>query len=172
MAAAIIVQSAFWIYFCFFSGATQGASVGNEGAQLSFSAQYEHLASTAEQIHSAGLNPYFWLKTPSSVFYLFVYGLLFALFGLYQQGKTFSPKAAIRIQQLGICAILWPIFESVYPPVLLVTMKLAGVIQHGEISIGFGSDQLGIMATGVMIMVIGWVMKEAHHISKEQELTI
>lgn len=169
---AALFQISLWGYFSLLPQMTDSQTFENGVFHVLLSADFEGMESEAQQLRSAGIDPGLWLNTPPTVFFLFLYSLLFGLFGHYQQGDIFGTAVTGQIRKIGLSVILWPVIQILYPPVVIVSFKLAGVLEHGSINIALGSNTLTMMATGVMITVVGWVMAEGAQMKKEQELTV
>lgn len=97
---------------------------------------------------------------------------LFLLFHLYQQGHIFTVDATQYFRWIGLLLILWPAIELVYLNLFLVGMRLLGLADTVTLTIGIGTDDLKIMATGLMLTIVAWIMTEGVRLREEQELTI
>ena len=128
--------------------------------------------SEAAQLISAGLNPNFWLLVHQFIYQFTLYGLLFVLFTHYRNGNVFTTSSVSGIRKIGICIMVMPIINIIYPPLLIVVLKLTGLLEHGEINLGIGTDGLSAFISGAMIMVVGGVMAEASRLKNEQDFVI
>ena len=109
---------------------------------------------------------------PTWHFHGFLYWSLFRLFSQYQQGDVFSTQSTGLIRQIGLCLLLWPLVSFLYPPMIIIFLKLLGVVEHGEIGLLFGSSEFRMLALGVVVTLVGWIMQEAQKLKEEQELTV
>jgi len=131
-----------------------------------------HYESEIEQLSQAGFNGLLWLSLPEVIFYGLIYWSLFQLFRCYQRGEIFARSSITQIRRTGSLFIAWPIVGLVYPPLLILSFKLLGLLQHGAINIGFGSDDLRLIVLGIMLTIAGLIMHEAKSLQEEQELTV
>ena len=143
-------------------------------ASITLFTDYKLDAFTSEitQLSQAGMNGLFWLSLPQVVLYIFIYWSLFQLFSCYQKGEIFAISAIQKIRLTGRLFILWPIVNFVYGPLLIFICKMLGLLEHGEINIGLGSDDFRLIVLGVMLSVAGRIMHEAKTLQEEQELTV
>lgn len=169
---AAILQLGMWSYFSFFMDGISSEGVDIHSASLNLVFSFDDLRSEADQVASAGLNPVFWLTIHNTVLKLWMYSLLFSLFARFSRAEIFAHATVIQIKRIGQLLIIWPVVEMIYPGLFLLTLKLLGLLEHGEINLALGTQHLGTMASGLMIMVVGWVMAEATRLKNEQDLVI
>ena len=177
---AIVAQISVWLFFTIASpngipmdrpSQTQNEPDA-ESMDLALSNHFEGMEWAAKQLLELDMNAQLWLSTPDMIIQVVIYWTLFLLFTQFYKGQIFSITTVSHIRRLGLWVLLWPLILSVYPILLILSLKLFGVLEHGEISISLGSDDLATFISGAMIMVIGWVMHEAARLKDEQELTI
>jgi hypothetical protein len=86
------------------------------------------------------------------------------LFGIYADGKIFTPQAAANIRQLGILTVIW-----------------AAVCAAWEVTPHFFAPatvpllfhlRIDLVIVGVVIVVISWFMQAAAELQAENDLTI
>jgi hypothetical protein len=169
---AALLQASLWAYFGFVTEKMDYQTVSQDELSLIISTKFEGMESAAQQIIEIDMNPQLWLTTPGTLIYLILYALLFLLFSQFYKGHIFSLQTATFIRRIGLCVVAWPLLLTLYPPVLILCLKFTGALEHGEIAIGLSSNDLNKLATGIMVMVVGWVMEEATKLKEDQELTI
>jgi hypothetical protein len=89
---------------------------------------------------------------------------LYRLFGNYATGNIFTAGSTGQIRQLGITALLWFGVN-----ILFAVATIAFVRPPPTHRIPFHFDSL---ATGVVIIVISWLMQMGAEMREENELTI
>ncbi len=98
-----------------------------------------------------------------------LYGLWHArlLFTSYEKGEVFTGRAAGHIRLVGLAmlinAILSPVVHTL-GSILLTYDNMAG---SRAIAISLSSDTYSLLLTGGLLIVIGWVMREAARLSEE-----
>jgi hypothetical protein len=137
-----------------------------------FELRYDIDSSEAKQLAAIDMNAMIWLESPIYIIYLMIYWFIFRLFSEYREAKIFSVDAILQLRNLGVTFIIWPVFAALYPPLLIISLKALGILEHGEINLGLGADDLSIVIMGLMLTVVGWIMGEAQKIKEEQELTV
>ena len=104
---------------------------------------------------------------------LALYYFLFLLFRNYSQGKIFQLENS---KLLMICAAIYLLDSVLISNICLNLNLLAATINFpvGErvLSITFGTHESESLSKGVLLLVISWIMKEAHHIKEEQDLVV
>lgn len=133
---------------------------------------FKGMESEAAQLTAIGMNPRLWLNTPGALFQLAIFSFLFLLFQQYRLGSIYSLEAVTQIRRIGYCTIIWPLFEVLYGPGLIIGLKLSGVIEHGDLTFSFNNDGLEMLAIGLIITVVSWIIAEGRHMKEEQDLTI
>lgn len=104
---------------------------------------------------------------------LALYFFLFLLFRNYSQGKIFQLENS---KILMISAVIYMLNSAVVSQICTNLNLLAATINlpKGErvFTISFRSAELASFAKGILLVVISWIMKEAHHIKEEQDLVV
>lgn len=172
LAIAMLFQCLLWGYFSIFSTEQTTSDTSSESYRLYLESNFQGMEVTAQQLIDSQMNAHLWLNTPGTLFHLVLYYLLFKLFTQFYHGNIFSLSVSQKIRQLGIWVLIWPVTLIVYPPLLVISLKITGILEHGELEIALGSDHLSMVIVGAMISVIGWIMEEASRLNQEYELTI
>ncbi|MGH1446839.1 MAG: DUF2975 domain-containing protein [Cognatishimia sp.] len=100
---------------------------------------------------------------------LFVLWQMRALFALYMSGETLTERCAKRILRIGqgLVAVGCASFFSKTIVVLILTFH--NPPGQRTLSISFGDGDLGFLLAGALIVVIGWVSKEAARAAEENK---
>lgn len=98
-----------------------------------------------------------------------VYGLLRlrALFGLYARGEVFHPAAARCLRGFAWALVLVGASNPLTGALLSVALTLGNPPGERTLSISLGSDDLGTVFLGGLLLVIAWIMGEAGRIAEE-----
>ncbi len=166
-----IIQIALWAHAVRNDGGVQYSAVSGS-TEISVHSKLENKESEAKQLSAVGMNAALWLHTPILMFNLCLYLLLLLLFQQYQKGQIYSSDAVTQIRRVGLCLLLWPLFDLIYDPALILSLKLIGMIDTGELNLVLNTDNLTMLSVGLMTTVIGWIMAEGQRLQEEQELTI
>ncbi|MBO1255657.1 DUF2975 domain-containing protein [Alteromonas sp. 5E99-2] len=169
---ASFVHIGIWAYLVFFSQLDHGTIVDTGQTEFNFLFNFTGFESEVRQLKEVGLSPAFWLTTHQLLYQLAIYGMLFLLFKQYKEGHIFSFNSVVQIRRLGLCVLLWPLVQLIYPSALILILKLLGFLEHGEISFSITIESFEAIATGFIILVIGSIMAEAARLKNEQELVI
>ncbi|MEZ5713802.1 MAG: DUF2975 domain-containing protein [Paracoccaceae bacterium] len=90
-----------------------------------------------------------------------------ALFALYRGGETLSPAPARRIGRIGWGLLAAAGLGLAVRPAVAVALTAANPPGTRLLAVSFGSGDVGLgLAAGLMI-VIGWVMREAAAVAEE-----
>lgn len=145
---------------------------GSENYEVSVKVDIENLAPEYQQLANANMNPALWLNTPNTLFQLAIFLFLFLLFEQFRHGNIYSQTVISQIKHIGHILIFWPVFELIYGPLLIITLKVIGIIEHGEINVSLNNEGLEILAIGLMLTVASWIVAEGKKLKDEQDLTI
>lgn len=103
------------------------------------------------------------------------YGLwvLRRLFQNYQRNLIFTHENAKKFQKLGWCFFLNAlIFKPLHGFGMTLVATFSNPPGHRYMTLTFGTPNLEAIFCGIMLIIISWVMIEAHTLKSEQELTI
>lgn len=90
----------------------------------------------------------------------------------YEAGKIFTLANANRYRKLGYTLFTWVIGDIIYSGLITVILTFQNPPHHRLAAISFTGVDIDALITGGIILLIAWVMQEAHKISAEQTLTI
>lgn len=103
---------------------------------------------------------------------LYTLSLLIRLFSRYQKLEVFSLKVVRIYKKLGLSLIYWFGAQIVYNILITLVLTFNNAPGHRFISITIGTLDMLALIVGAIIITIASVMKKAHEISEENELTI
>ncbi|MGN6670433.1 MAG: DUF2975 domain-containing protein [Candidatus Nucleicultricaceae bacterium] len=103
----------------------------------------------------------------------FGYAALRRLFGLYRSKIIFSAQNVQCYRMLGMLMIgasgfFMPIGEGI----TVMALSLSNPPGERLLSIGFGSPGIEMILTGLMIIVISWIMDEGRKIEEDRDLIV
>ncbi|ARD45586.1 DUF2975 domain-containing protein [Colwellia sp. PAMC 21821] len=104
--------------------------------------------------------------------YFLIYYFLWRLFSYYQRGEIFTVNTIYCLKMLGKTLLFWLLLNLIYPVLVAVTMRIAGLSDTLPIILNFGSTELTYLLLGSVVYVIAWVMQEGLLIQEQQELVI
>ena len=108
---------------------------------------------------------------PYSIMMYCLYQLI-QIFKNYEKGQIFVLNNVNCYRKLGYALFAKVVAGMIYDPLISIIMTFQNPPHHRLISISFSGADFATLLTGGVILLISWVMKEAHNISTEQELTI
>ncbi|MBU1926220.1 MAG: DUF2975 domain-containing protein [Gammaproteobacteria bacterium] len=110
---------------------------------------------------------------PGSIF-MYCLHQLARLLSNYEKGQIFIMDNINRYRKLGYALFAWVFCRAlIYEALISLVLSFQNTPPHKKfIMVGLSSFDLIALVTGGVILLISWVMKEAHQISKDQELTI
>lgn len=90
-----------------------------------------------------------------------------ALFALYRVGEILSAACARHILRIGQGLVALAIVGTLLQPLQVLILTLDNPPGARQISIGLSSDTVGFLLAGGLLVVIGWVMREAARAAEE-----
>jgi hypothetical protein len=103
---------------------------------------------------------------------LFIFNRLARLFHLYEQGILFDCANIKLIKSISLYMILGEFIQIIYQPLITVAFTFTNQPGHRFASLSFGTTNISTLITGFIILVAAWVVKEAHMLKTEVQLTI
>lgn len=106
--------------------------------------------------------------------YLFILYSLIKLFRLYEQGEIFSLKNVKNIRNVGYGLLIGQLIYPFYSVIMGLVLTLGNPKgQHLRyIAITLDQTNIGILLTGLLVILISWIMAEGCKLQEEQQLTI
>lgn len=90
-----------------------------------------------------------------------------ALLGLYAQGQALSVDAAGDIRRIGLGLLALGVLPIVIRPVQAVLLSWNNPPGERMVSVFFGSNDIGFVLGGAVMLMIGWAMAEAAEAAAE-----
>ncbi|MBQ4832077.1 DUF2975 domain-containing protein [Pseudoalteromonas sp. MMG010] len=144
------------------------ASGTNMWIGLEVSGSWQH---AAQRLSSNNYNPILWLGIMQILPLICINCILIRLFRLYQQGVFFSVKNSQCFSWLGAILVFQFVMVAIAPAlVFTIITAIDGIELKRVVSIS-DTDIISLIA-GLIIFVIGWIMKQAHQLQQEQALVI
>ena len=108
---------------------------------------------------------------PTSLVMLICYYLI-SLFKLYQTGVIFSLDNVRLIKKIGIVLFLSQIVQPFYQFLLSMSLTWENPIHHRYGFISLNQTSFGILLTGLILILISWIMAEGHKLKEEQDFKV
>ncbi len=83
------------------------------------------------------------------------------LFGFYKAGETLSARCAAQILRIGQGLVTLGVYGILSNTVIVLVLTLGNPPGSRTLSISFTDGDVGVMMAGGLMVVIGWVMREA-----------
>ncbi len=98
-----------------------------------------------------------------------LYGLwnLRLLFDAYARGEVFAPAPAIHIRNVGMSMLVNVVLSVLVHSIGSVVLTIDNPAGSRQLTISISSDTYLLLLMGGLLVVIGWVMREAARISEE-----
>ncbi|GAA58156.1 hypothetical protein P20652_0007 [Pseudoalteromonas sp. BSi20652] len=142
------------------------------GAQMSIGLEVSgSWQQAATQLTDNNYSPVKWLGLMQVVLLLLINIILIRLFNLYRQGSIFSKKNSQCFSWLGGVLILQFFIVALYPALILSIINIIDSTELKRIVSINDTDIIGLII-GLIIYVIGWIMKQACQLQQDQELVI
>jgi hypothetical protein len=103
---------------------------------------------------------------------MFITYSLIKLFDLYAKGDIFSIKHVKYIRNIGYALLLGQIIEPFYQFAMGVVLTMNNPIHYRYASITLDQNNVGILLTSLLVILISWIMAEGYQLREEQRLTI
>lgn len=106
--------------------------------------------------------------------YLYILYSLIKLFRLYEKGEIFSMKIVNYFKNVGYALLIGELVNPFYQALISVLLSWNNNL-HGEkryIGIALDGTNVGLILTGLFVILISWIMAEGCKLREEQQLTI
>lgn len=94
------------------------------------------------------------------------------LFHLYEQGNLFEEQNIILIKQISICMIIGEVIQLIYQPLITAALSFNNPPGQRVASITLGTTNASTLITAFIILIASWIIKEAHQLKIDSQLTI
>ena len=99
---------------------------------------------------------------------MFAVWRLRALFGLYADGKIFTPENTRCLRHFATAVLVFALAKPVTGALLSVVLTINNASGHRQLAISFGSSELTTLFIGCVFLVIAWIMDEARELAEDQ----
>ncbi|WJY22589.1 DUF2975 domain-containing protein [Fontisubflavum oceani] len=89
------------------------------------------------------------------------------LFGFYKSGETLSARCADRILRIGQGLVTVGVVGFLSNTAIVLLLTMANQAGSRTLSLTFTDGDIGFFLAGGLIVVIGWVMREAVQVAEE-----
>ena len=105
---------------------------------------------------------------------LFVLYSLIKLFRLYEKGEIFSSNNVRHIRNIGYALLIDQLINPIYQAVMGLVLTWGNASGHHLRIMAITLDQtnIGVLLTGLLVILISWIMAEGYKLHEEQQLTI
>ena len=105
---------------------------------------------------------------------IILYGLnqLIKLFKNYEKGHVFTIDNVQSYKNLAYSLFAWVIAGFFYDALISLVLSFNNPPGHRLIAISFESPEFVALITGAILLIISYVMQEAHKLSDENKFTI
>lgn len=114
----------------------------------------------------------FLAQTPPICLVMYQLVILRRLFTFYEKGKIFGAENVECYRKLGWMLIIWVGCEVVSNSLLSIALTLDNPPGQRLLTLGVSSGELASLFTGLVVLVISWVMDEGRKIVEEQSLFV
>jgi len=126
----------------------------------------------AMKLNNEGLNGLIIVGIADILMYGFIYFFIYQLFSLYQQGQIFTLANISCIKNIGRTLFAWFLVSLTYPILVVLIIRFIELSDTLPLMLSVTSDDLIHLLSGLVILVISWIMSEAMRLQEEQELVI
>lgn len=109
---------------------------------------------------------------PSNILYSLALFSVAKLLALYEKGIYFSEEAAKRFGNIGKFFILSVIVSIPQEALFTAAVTLHEPAGHRFLRLSFSNHDFTAILFALMIILVGWVMKEASRLKHDQDLTV
>lgn len=103
---------------------------------------------------------------------LLLYANLVTLFQLYERLSYFTMENVIVIKKIGIYILLGELIRPFVEGATTALLTWQNGPGHRVIAISFKGNNVGLIITGILIILSSWIMAEGYRLKEEQRLTI
>lgn len=87
----------------------------------------------------------------------------------YTRGELFAKGLGVRYKKFGTGLLLLGLANGLYTSLIIATFSLLSRERQLSVALGFSTADLYLFIVGLVVLMIGTVMEEAHHISTENQ---
>ncbi len=108
---------------------------------------------------------------PLSALFYIVSGIR-RLFAYYQRGEIFSFGHVDLFKKTARGLLAWVFLSMLYDSVKSIIFSAGNPPGSRVVTVSFSTAEMTTLVTGVMVLIIAWVMDEGRVLNEEKELTI
>lgn len=97
---------------------------------------------------------------------------LIRLFRLYEKGEIFSALHVRCIRNIGYALIFGQLINPLYEGIMGVILTWSNAHGHRFASVSFDQTNFGILLTGLLVILISWIVAEGCKLHEEHQLII
>lgn len=94
------------------------------------------------------------------------------LFHLYEKGVLFEIENFKIIKKISIYMIIGELLQLIYQPLITAALSFNNPVGQRFASITLGSTNASTLVTAFIILIASWIVKEAHQLKNDVQLTI
>jgi hypothetical protein len=94
------------------------------------------------------------------------------LFSSYSQGKIFTTIATACIHRTALAFLAIPIASFFIEGILSIILTINNPAGRRMLGLSIGTPQVAEVLTGLVLVVIAWIMNEAQSLQEDAELTV
>lgn len=103
---------------------------------------------------------------------LFILYSLTKLFRLYETGVIFSSLHVRYLRNIGVALLLGQLIDPIYQLLIGLVLTLNNPPGHRFMAVTLDQTNLAILFSGVIVILISWIMAEGYKLQEDQSLTI
>jgi hypothetical protein len=103
---------------------------------------------------------------------MLLYSNLVMLFMMYERLNFFNMQNVAVIRRIGIYLLLSEIIRPFIEATISALLTWQNTPGKRTVAISLEGNNFGLIITGIMIILISWIIAEGHRLSEEQGLTI
>jgi hypothetical protein len=105
-------------------------------------------------------------------FCMMVLYFLIGLFKLYEQMQIFSEKNVSYIRKIGWTILISQMVNPFYQALMTFTLTFNNPVGQRFVALNFSSGHLTAIFTGLLLILISWIMDEGRKLQEEQKYTV
>jgi hypothetical protein len=94
------------------------------------------------------------------------------LFGCYAQGKIFAAENTTYIKRTALAFLGFPFVSVFVGSALTLVLTASNPIGHRMVGVTFGTPEVTNILTGMVLVVIAWVMDEGRKLKEDADYTV
>jgi len=101
-----------------------------------------------------------------------IFLFLIRLFSLYAKGVVFESANILLIRNIAYLLLVGAAIGPVYEALITIAYSMSNPAGQRMVCLSTQTINLTGIVTGLMILVVAWIMAEGHALQQEQELTV